>query len=150
MPGRSAPFGGVLNLETRNMTRSVALFLACVGCVTVTTLLSVVQLSTAQDKIKFAPAETKDLTLAEATKLGMKVELVEPKPKVVYATLKFVDEPKDALLVIQNNKGDGIANTSMAIHDNSVSAYLAEEYVARSYFYITPNSGKTFYRFSLK
>ena len=132
------------------MTRSVGWFLGCVGCVTVTNLLSVVQLSTAQDEIQSAPAETKDLSRAEATKLGMKVELVEPKPKVFYAILKFVDEPKDALLVIQNKKGEWIANTSMAIHDHSVSAYLAEEYVDRSYFYIAPKSGKTLYRFSLK
>ena len=86
-------------------------------------------------------ADDKYLTREEADKLGMKVELVTPKPKVVYATLRFEELPKDAQLVIRDEKDKWIANTSMAITEKACAAFLAEEYVGRSYFLVTDKPG---------
>lgn len=92
-----------------------------------------------------ALADDKYLTLAEAVELGMKVELVTPKPKVVYATLRCSETPQDAQIVIRNEKGDWIANTSMAIKDNACSAWIGEEYVGKSYFLVSSKAGDTYH-----
>ncbi|MFO0872231.1 MAG: hypothetical protein U0935_25165 [Pirellulales bacterium] len=97
-----------------------------------------------------ASAESKTLTLDEAGKLGMKVELVTPKPRVIYATLRFAEVPQEAQLVLQNGKGEWVANTSMAFTDNACSAWLAEEYVGKSYFLVTPKLSDTTYHIPLR
>ena len=90
-------------------------------------------------------AEDKYLTPEEAGKLGMTVKLTTPKPKVVYATLRCTEVPQEAQMVIQNEKGAWIANTGMAIKDKACSAWLAEEYVGKSYFLVTTKSGDTYH-----
>ena len=90
-------------------------------------------------------AEDKYLTPEEAGKLGMKVELVTPKPRVVYATLRCTEVPQGAQIVIQNEKGEWIANSSMAIKDKACSAWLADEYVGKSYFLVTTKEGDTYH-----
>ena len=47
--------------------------------------------------------------------------------------------------MIQNEKGEWIANTSMAIKDKAWSAWLAEEYVGKSYFLVTTKAGDTYH-----
>ena len=84
-----------------------------------------------------ASAEDKYLTLEEAGKLGMKVELVTPKPRVYYATLHLTEVPQDVQIVIRDEKMNWIASANMAIRDNACSAWLAEEYVGKSYFLVT-------------
>ena len=76
---------------------------------------------------------------------GMTVKLTTPKPKVVYATLRCTEVPQEAQIVIQNEKGEWIANTSMAIKDKAWSAWLAEEYVGKSYFLVTTKAGDTYH-----
>jgi len=97
-----------------------------------------------------ALAEDKYLTLEEAGKLGMKVKLTTPKPKVVFATLSFTEVPQEAQLVIRDDKENWIANTSMALSDKGCSAWLAEEYVAKSYFLVTPKPGGITYHVPLR
>ena len=97
-----------------------------------------------------AAAEDKSLTLEEAGKLGIKVELSTPKPKVVYAILRFTEVPQEAELVIRNEDQKWIANAKVAISDKSCSAWLAEEYVARSYYRITPKTGGHTYHVPLR
>lgn len=85
------------------------------------------------------------LSTNEAVELGMKVELVTPKPNVVYATLHCKELPQDAQIVIQNETGAWIGNTSMAIKDNVFSAWIGEEYVGKSYFLVRTKAGDTYH-----
>ena len=113
------------------------------GAVTVAACVWVLlaQPATAEDK--------SSLTLEEAGKLGITVKLVSPKPKVVYATLRSTEEPQDAQLVIQDDKGSWITNTSMAIKDKACTAWLGEQYVGKSYFLVTLKPGGTAYHVPL-
>ena len=95
-------------------------------------------------------ADDKYLTSEEAGKLGMKVTLVTPKPKVIYATLRFSESPQDAQLVIQDEKKKWIANASVAISDKACTAWLAEEYVGQSYFLVTSKQDGLVYHVPLR
>ncbi len=75
----------------------------------------------------------------------MKVELVTPKPKVVFATLRCTEVPQEAQIVIQNEKGEWIANTSMAIKDKACSVWIGEQYVGKSYFLVSTKVGDTYH-----
>jgi hypothetical protein len=97
-----------------------------------------------------AKAENEYLTLEEAGKLGMTVKLKTPKPRVIYAPLRFTEEPQDAQMVIRGEKEKWIANTSMAIKDKTCSAYLAEEYVGKSYILVTLKPGGLAYHVPLR
>ncbi len=98
------------------------------------------------------PASEKDdyLTLEEAARLGMKVKLITPKPRVILASLEFTEVPQEAQLVIQDDKVRWIANTSMAINDKSCSAWLAEGYLAKSYFLVVGKPGGLTYHVPLR
>src|SRR5687768_15875450 len=81
-----------------------------------------------------ASAEDRSLTREEAAKLGVTVELSEPKPKVVFATVRFAASPREAELVIRDGNERWIANAAVAVGDKACSLWLAQEYVAKSYF----------------
>ncbi len=95
-------------------------------------------------------ADDKILTKEEAEKLGLIVELVTPKPSVVYAKLRFPEEPQGAQLVLRDDKDKWVANTSMKVSDKSCTAWLAEEYVSRSYFIVTTNADGHSYHVPLR
>lgn len=98
-----------------------------------------------------AAAEDKSyLTLEEAGKLGITVKLITPKPKVVYATLRFTELPHEAQLVICDKNEKWIGNASMAVNNKACTAWLGEEYVAKSYFLVMLKPGGTGYHIPLR
>jgi hypothetical protein len=87
-------------------------------------------------------AQNLELSAAELAKRGLRVELVEPKPKIIYATLHFTTPPSEVSLVIRTAKDDFISVASLALTTKSCAATLSDEYVGRSYLLVTIKPGE--------